>query len=248
MNNIIVFFPLGAGGNFVRNLITLDTRYEFLDDSEFYKDYPTTLSRYVFLQDYYSRAVDSGTWLEREWSTRTALHQRYFENNNIAYWNPRARVVYLIHGDGIEMQSILEDRRLSNFDKSSIALGNDSEAITETGLKSCTHVFITPSDIDLITQIYISKNAKLNQFAGNVAAAYEHNRLLQATLDEYRAACPIHINIESESLFRSADTLCKLMSLLDVQVPTEMIRKLHSLWLQSTKQLYYNTYIETLPL
>ncbi|NDH69523.1 MAG: hypothetical protein EBY22_16840, partial [Gammaproteobacteria bacterium] len=98
MNNIILYFPWGGGGNLVRNIISIDLRFEFLDDQWPDRDYPTANSRYEFLLSYYNRPVEPSTWLPREWGQRGKIQNRYYRDGKIAHWNPGKLLVYDAHG------------------------------------------------------------------------------------------------------------------------------------------------------
>ena len=258
MKNIIIFFPLGAGGNFVRNVMSLDTTFEFFDDSPFYIEYPTAEGRFEFLKKYYQTPVTPNTWLDREWTIRTGAQIRYFENNTIAYWNPHAKSIYLIHGEHEEMYNIYLDKKLSNFDKSGMKLGNDVERISPKGLQSCSNLFILPRDIELTSKIYASKNGKLNQFDQSIPVderfkmASNHNKRLLLSLEDYKTYITqrsdkcITIAVEDLLVESGADLLDDICYRMNVNVPAHMIRELHSLWLQSTRDLYYTSYGEEL--
>ena len=260
MNNIIIYFPLGAGGNLIRNIISLDTAFEFYDGSPFHREYVTTQERFDFTQKFYQESVTPDTWLDREWRIRTALHVRHYEENGIAHWNPDARSVYLIHGETAEMYNISINKQLTNFNRSAIEIGNAVESVTKKGLWSCYHLFVIPDNIDLFTKIYATKNGTLNQFnvANDVAARYHraemHNRNLNFKLLEFQKFIQNQSNrtitIRAEDLFveSGAEKLIKLLPNLGAKVPDNMITTIHSIWLQSTKQLYYNSYGEELKL
>ena len=260
MNNILIFFPLGAGGNLLKNIITLDTKFEFFDDSPFFKEYTTTESRFEFLRDFYKKPVTSESWLTREWSIRTASQVRYYENNTISYWNPDCKLVYLVHGELEEMYNILMDKKLTHYDKTGLMLGTTAQKESPKGLQSCIHVFLMPNNIDFITKIYACKNGSLNQFDQNKTAddrfklARSHNINLNNRLEDYRKF--IHnksnrcLDVVAEELFKDSgkDLLTDLMYRLNVNVPDEMIHEIHSTWLQSTRELYYTSYKEELTL
>ena len=52
INGVIVYFPWGAGGNFVKNIINIDTQFEFIDDNPNLVEYFTKESRYNWLVNY----------------------------------------------------------------------------------------------------------------------------------------------------------------------------------------------------
>lgn len=251
MNNIIVYFPLGAGGNFIRNIITLDTSVDFFDDSEFFVEYPDIKDRYSFLYRYYSTPVDSESWLKREWSIRTNLHVRYYENNNISFWNPNSRIVFLVHGQYDELYSILIDRKLRHYDRSAISQGLVQEQLSKNGLISSTHIFLIPREIDLFTKIYCSKNHVFNHLVEpNGVEQRQHevktlNRGMQQRLIEIQDYIKHRSNkilsYDAEDLFSNngSEMVIELTKRLSLNIDPDMIKSLHSIWLSSTRQLYF---------
>ena len=243
---------MGAGGNLIRNIISMDTRFEFLDDLEFTGVYPTAHSRFEFLERYYKKAVESTTWLTREWSTRSKFHSKYYLDNGIEYWNPDERLVYLIHGTYEEIYSILLDRPLKSYDRVQIADGTKPEIDSLWTVQDCQHVFLLPNSIENITDVYVSKNASLNQFdqASTVEARYAAalamnnactDRLYKLKDLLARRNKPI-INLTAEDLFVDSTIIKDLAAQLGLEIPAEYVDHIHTLWLQSTRALYYNTF------
>ena len=243
---------MGAGGNLIRNIISMDTQFEFLDDREFNGVYPTVDSRFEFLESYYTKSVESTTWLTREWSTRAKFHSKYYFDNGIEYWNPEERLVYLIHGTYEEIYTILLDRPLRHYDRAQIADGTKAESDSPWTVQDCQHVFLLPNSIETITDVYVSKNASLNQFDQTstvelrYAAALETNKTCTKRLYELRDLLdkrnkPI-INLKAEDLFTNSNLLNDLVAQLGLKIPTRYIDRIHTLWLQSTRTLYYNTF------
>ena len=252
--NIIIYFPLGGGGNLIRNIITLDTQFDFNDNQEFSGSYPTTESRFEFIKKYYKQPIDSTLWLHREWSIRSRYGNKYYNNNKIGYWNPDFKVAYLIHGEIEELYGILLDQNLPCYDRYRIENGTRPEELSPWTTQECFHIFMLPKDIDYVTDIYASKNYVLNQFDQNLGyqerkeTAKKYNRQLYQRLLEIKEFLLTHqqtvIDISVEEIFGAtgAFSIQQLFDKLSVNVPTEMIKEIHSIWLQSTKELYYNTY------
>lgn len=243
---------MGAGGNLIRNVISMDLRFEFLDDQQFNGVYPTVKSRFKFLESYYMKAVESTTWLTREWSTRAKFHVKYYLDNGIEYWNPDERLVYLIHGTYEEVYKILLDAPLKHYDRVQIADGTKTEMASPWSVQDCQHVFILPRSLEHITDVYVSKNASLNQFDQEssvefrYAAALETNKTCTKRLYDLKDLLvkrnkPI-INLTAEDLFVDSDSLNRLIAQLGLEIPREYIDRIHTLWLQSTQALYYNTF------
>jgi len=258
MNGVIVYFPWGAGGNLVRNLITIDTRFEFLDDQDPIGKYPTEDGRYNFLLDYYSKPMDPTTWLPREWSLRARFHARYYEGGNCVYWNPDSLLVYDVHGGGTEIDNILDSRPLKCYDRYRIDRGLRSEQLSNWALVECTHIFLLPSDIPQITKIYNSKNPTINQLENEGDLEYRQkeaeiinttmtNRLIglsQKLIDQHQTV----YKYDCIDLYKTPDIIYNIADNLSLSIKKEYINTIHSLWLQSTREVYYNYFNKELKL
>jgi len=260
MNNVILYFPMGSGGNSIRNILSLDTRFEFLDDNEFQLNYPTIDSRYKFLTDYYNIPVDSQNWLQREWSTRHRLGTQYYVDNKIEYWNSNEHTIYMVHGTLDELFNIEFDKQLRCYDRTKIESGEREEMLSPWTLQDCVHIFLLPKDIDKITKIYCSKNPVLNQF-GHIANLEARQRevgtLNRITLSRLTDCMEFLVKkdknvycYQAEELFKDtgAEIIVDMVSKLNLTIPAEYIQTLHSKWLTSTKTLYYNTFNKELTL
>ena len=151
LNSVIVYFPWGGAGNLGRNVINLDTRFEFIDDQQNAGHYPTQADRYNWLLGYYQRPMEPDLWLPREWSIRAKMHARYYDNSKITYWNPNYLLSYDVHGGQHEIDGILESTTLQCFDRMGIQEGRRQEQISSWTLRDCQHVFLIPKDIKTIT-------------------------------------------------------------------------------------------------
>ena len=251
---------MGAGGNIVRNILSLDTGFEFIDNEEFQLDYPTVNSRYKFLTDYYNIQVDSHSWLKREWDIRTRLSTQYYVNNSIEYWNTDKHTIYMVHGTTDELRNIELDKQLKCFDRTKIDNGEREEVLSPWTLQDCVHIFLLPANIDTITKIYYSKNPTLNQFdhindsTAKQKEADTLNRITQSRLTDcmeflVKKDKTVHC-YQAEDLFKDdgAEIIVDMVSKLNLTIPVEYIWALHSKWLTSTKTLYYNTFNKELNL
>jgi len=240
VNSVIVYFPWGAGGNLVRNIITLDTRFEFLDDQEFNGSYPLATDRYKWLKAYYQASVTPDTWLQREWSIRQKLYNRYYQGN-IQYWNPEYLIAYDCHGEDREVNTIKQNGYLDSYDQ------NMPTQQSAWRIQECQHIFLISNNVKLITDIYISKNPVLNQFDYidqfdvRTTRALETNNKLTANLKELlqTLGAPTYI---AEELYSGPNLLKDIVNQLQLDIPYSYINELHSIWLQSTREIYYNYY------
>jgi hypothetical protein len=250
MKGVIVHFPWGAAGNFVRNIITIDPRFDFFDDREFRGAYPTAGSRFVWFIEYYKRTMTPDQWLDREWSIRKRLHTCYYTNNCIQYWNPDSIVAYDCHGEQREVGEILKAKPLRCYDQHRIATGEREEHNSDWTLPQCDHVFLLPTNTNLISEIYNSKNPAINQLKGTLqekqsAALATINAMTSrlATLADTLDAEGQHtMRYNADALYTAAgaDIIYDIVMNLSLEVSRKQINALHSIWLQSTKEVYYN--------
>jgi hypothetical protein len=250
MKGVILYFPWGAAGNLVRNIITIDPRFDFFDDKEFRDSYPTATDRYNWLLEYYQRLMAPALWLQREWSIRQKLHTCYYTNNRIQFWNPDALVAYDCHGQEHEIDEILSNQQLRCYDRHRIATGERDEQLSTWHLQDCNHVFLLPSNTKLIAEIYNSKNPSLNQLNGSlqekqtaalVAINAMSNRL--SSLVDPLITNGSKVNIYTADTLYTAngyDIINDIVTNLHLEVTLHQIKTLHSIWLQSTKEVYYN--------
>ena len=243
VNNIIVCFPWGAGGNLIRNIITLDSRFEFCAE---------TTDRYKWLLDYYSTPVTSETWLQREWSIRQQFYNKYYRGG-IEYWNPQWLLAYDCHGTQTEIDAITKNNQLLCYDRYQIDRNLRSEEISHWRLQDCEFVFVIPQNIDAVTDIYHSKNPSLNQFTHVVEVerkrhALQTNKVLTKNLLALTSVVANKRIYDAESLLRSPNCILDIVAKLNLSISQEHIANIHSKWLQSTREIYYNYYNRELTL
>jgi hypothetical protein len=251
LNGVILYFPWGAGGNMVKNILSMDTMFEFIDDKPFTGEYPSMDSRYEFLKRYYSQSVNSETWLDREWTIRKTPHNKYFYMNGVGYWNPACKLIYDIHGTPEEIMSITLDQHLQCFDRAGIAEGRRQEEISPWTIQECDHVFLMADDIQHFTDIYASKNVDLDRthpkFNQQLLAeatrqnAYYDTRLRHLML-HLKSRDRNLLCYSAESLFRDNGYMVvdEIRQQLNLTIPLNYIQDIHAIWLQSTRDLYYN--------
>jgi hypothetical protein len=251
MNGVIVYFPWGAGGNLVKNILSLHTEFEFIDDQPFNGEYPGPVERYEFLKRYYSQEVTSETWLDREWAIRKTPHNKYFYMNGVGYWNPDCKLIYDIHGTPEEIMSITLDQTLKCFDRAGIEEGRRQEEISSWTIQECDHVFLLADNIQNFTDIYSSKNfdldhkhPKFNQ--GMLEEATRQNISydirLRHLMDHLQSRGRNVLSYSAEALFRDNgyETINDIAHKINLTIPLEYTQHIHAIWLQSTRDLYYN--------
>lgn len=245
---------MGAGGNLIANLVRLDTAFNFYDDSVFDADHWDQQARYEFLKAYYLQPVTSETWLKREWSIRAKHGNRFYVNNAISYWDPTARTVYLLHGSSDELNPVLLDQSLLCWDRVGVKSGRLTEHVSPWTLQECTHLFILPNNIDHITDIYGSKNYILDQYDQNNSQEYRrhqafahnrimYNRLLKTKDFLLKKNCRV-LTYTAEDLFKESgiNVINDMVSQLNLTINPEYLTEIHSIWLHSSQDLYYNHY------
>ena len=258
LNSVIVYFPWGGGGNFVKNIISLDTRFEFFDDHQFRGVYPTCLDRYNWMKNYYQRPMDPEQWLQREWSIRSAMHGQYYNNRVISYWNPDYLVAYDVHGEQHELDQLMGNPLLQCYDRYKIEHEGRSEQYSHWQVQDCHHVFLLTPNIKLITEIYNSKNPTLNQLEGDLLSRREAAEIINTTMSQRLATFKEHLKLNSKPVLEyCADKLygdtghniiLDIVKRLELDVPSEYVSDLHSIWLRSTRDVYrayFNKELET---
>lgn len=246
MDHMIVHFPMGAGGNFIKNIISLAPNYEMLNAT---REVVDEHDKAGFMSWYYSQPVTADTWLVREWEIRTGLYARYYVNNKITYWNPDRFIVYDTHG-------VSEDElahNLLHWDRYKVDTGIIKEQVSPWEAIDCIHICINVADIGLINKIYNSKNPLINQFntlptlQERIIAFSETNN---TSYNKVLALQNTHQTLQllAEDLLTSPDSTISLIKTLGLNIDVDLIASLHSQWLQSTKEVYYNYYKEHLPI
>ena len=237
VNNVVVCFPWGAGGNLIRNIINLDPQFEFCTDDA---------DRYKWLYDYYSTPVTSETWLQREWSIRQQFYNKYYRGG-ITYWNPDCLLAYDCHGTSTEIAAIEKNDHLLCYDRYKIDRNQRPDQVSTWRLPDCDYIFILPSNIDTITDIYHSKNPSLNQFSHTVEVerkkyALDKNIELTKNLQALADKLTNKNTYIAEDLFKSPNIIIDVTLKLKLNISVQQIENIHSKWLQSTREVYYNYY------
>ena len=248
---VIVYWPWGAGGNLVKNICTLDTAFDWFDQEPYRPSVPPSqIERYSFLLDYYNNTATPETWLDREWSVRTKYLAKYYNQSCIAYWDSEWITAYECHGAVEEIERILDPAPLQIYDRTRIGSGEITEQPSPWTLAQCRHVFLLPTDLHLITDIYQSKNPQLNQINPNGSPesrrrqAYTINRLMTARLQELAD----QLTDQGQQVYKyTADKLfaptgdrllCDIVEDLDLSVPLATVMAVHGAWLANTQQVY----------
>jgi len=255
---IILYFPWGGAGNLIKNIINMDTRFEFLDYNNPDGVYKTVESRYNFLLDYYTKPVAPSDWLPREWSIRSKFYNRYYVSGNSVYWNPDNLLTYDCHGGGTELENILSNNKLKHWNRYAVSAGLMQEQLSPWTLLDCTHIFLIPSDTQLITDIYYSKNPTINQFLDydNIADRKYQADLANAKLtndlvdhaEKLRSLNKVVYQYDSLDLYKGTTCIDKIVESLELVIPSAYYVRIHDIWLQSTKKIYYNHFNKELTL
>ena len=256
MKDVIIYFPWGAGGDFLKNVITVNPEFDFNDDKEFTDEInPSFESRYQFFLNYY-KPVLGEEWSHREWQIRKKFFGRYYEAGGIRYWNPWARTVFDCYGSPEELERILSNERLHCYDRTRINRGEIADEISDYTLKECKHVFLIPTNVRLITDIYCSKDPSLNQFSANISDdAKKHRALLINKFRTYRLkefAETLGGDVykySADQLYSNtgAELISTILDDLGIEMPVWIVNDLHQAWLDNTKQIYSAYYNKDLP-
>lgn len=259
VNNIIVYFPWGAGGNLIKNLCSIDYSFDFFDEHDFRLPDQSPQERFEFLIDYYYRPISDDEWLKREWAIRKKYSAKYHNNGTIQYWDPAYRTMYECHGLEEELAGILAPTPLRCFDRTRIDAGEIADTPSPWLLADCQHVFLLPDNIQLITDIYHSKNSRLEQLHPNTpdASKKKHlfllNRLMTLRLENFSKTledrgCEVY-KYCADTLFTDAGAqlINHIFQDTAVTVPEEYVTKIHSKWLQDTRDIYQQFHNRDLP-
>ena len=109
-----------------------------------------------------------------------------------------------------------------------------------------------------ITKIYNSKNPTINQLE---SVQDLHRRRQQAEINNVRM-CKRLNNLAAQlrmsdkqvyvydcaELYRNPNTIKDIVSSMELAVNHNYIDSIHSVWLQSTQQVYYNYFMTTFPI
>ena len=245
VKNIIVYFPWGAGGNFVQNVLSLAPGFQLLSETGEGVD-----DKKSFLLDYYSKDITPETWLRREWSTRIFFSNMYCENDVPTYWNPDFSLVYTVHGEIRNMELLQTDRYLMHWDRYRISSGEVADISSPCSTHDFTHVFMIPKDVALISNVYISKNPTLNQFSDieDLQARYADAHVVNNTqtsnltdLRQYLLENGKQVYDLIPDLLLTDDGYTVILTLikqLQLDIDGELVKQLHALWLSSTRECF----------
>ena len=223
IKNIVLHFPWGSGGNFIRNCLLLDDRYEFDHVGR------NSQERYRYLIDFYQQPTSMSNWLSNEWrGPRGYLYRTYYETPGvkIIHWSAKNNVVYINHCQDNELSSMMDNIFLD--------------------LK---HVFLIPSDCQLISEIYVSKNPKDDRHLSGTTVEKIANTtsyikylkqnqimLLEQLEKQNQTTCSYSVDrLFDENGFELVSDIAR--DLL-IHVPKSMVQNLHQLWINKTKFLY----------
>ena len=250
INNIIVYFPWGAGGNFVQNVLSLAPGFQLLSETG-----KNVVDKNNFLLEYYSQAVTPDTWLKREWSIRTYFGNRYCLGETPAYWNPDYSLVYTTHGEERNMSGLLKDTKLKHWDRYNVDAGNITEHVCPISTHDFTHIFMIPDSVEKITRVYNSKNPKVDQL--RLHDADEYLRLHQTMIINLNQSMNLYrlreelvkkdklvLNISPDQLLTDEGyvAIIELTNNLQLDIDKDIIKRLHNLWFESTKKCYTEFY------
>jgi len=256
---VILYSPWGAGGNLVRNIASLDMRYDFFDGGRVLQEYPTEVSRFHCMEQYYSNKVTNDTWSTREADLRKKFIGKYYERNLIAYWDSNNKTVYECHGDEEEINNILNGKSLDIYDRTRVNAGKLEENPSPWSLLDCHHVFLMPKNLKLITDLYHCKNPSTPLLHPNTSVSskkqqlYMLNRLMQLRLESLAKTLEAQgravYKYTADDLF--ADSGYNLINQIFIDtgicVTEHHVKSLHQIWLQDTRELYKNFYSRELP-
>lgn len=246
INNIIVYFPWGAGGNFVQNVLSLAPGFQLMSETG-----EDVIDKNKFLLDYYSQVVTPDTWLKREWSIRTYFTNSYCLDETPAYWNPNYSLVYTAHGEERSVPSLIQDAKLKHWDRYNVEAGNITEQICPVSTHDFTHVFMIPDSIEKINRVYLSKNPRVDQLRlsdsdqfltfhqtmiVNVNQSMNLYRLRAELVEKHKVV----LNISPDQLLTDEGyvAIIELTNNLQLDIDEDIIKRLHQLWFESTKKCY----------
>jgi hypothetical protein len=237
---------MGSGGNLVRNILSLAPNFELLGFDRMPVD-----NKSEFLIDFYKQDVSSDTWLSREWSIRQALYNRYYVGNIPAYYNPPYNLVYDNHGI---LQSTNLDNHLLHYDRYRVNKGMIEDKTSEFSLRDCAHVFVTYDNLDTLAKIYNSKNPSIDQYSHlSLDKEQRLQQFKEQNFDWYQNIIEIseivdRKELSGEVLFTDdgVDMIMSIIKSLDLSIDENKVHQIHTQWLQSTREIYYNYYKENL--
>lgn len=235
-DNVIVYSPWGGGGDLIRNIITLDPRFDYADDAPPTETPPVAEDRYKFFLDYYSSLPHRPI---------NRFYSRYYNNNAIAYWNPDSRVAYQCNGSIEEIDRIQSKLKLAHYDRSGIEAKRVNEQLSNGTLKECSHVFLIPKNLALINQAHCIANPALIQFSQEQPVDRRQkqatiiNKLRHDRLRDLATALPEAYKYTADELYTpmGSDLIEQIIQDINIDVPVKYIYSLHSQWLNLYKEL-----------
>lgn len=235
-DNVIVYSPWGGGSDLIRNIITLDPKFDYADTNPPAEFLPEPDERFKALVNYY-------TTLPHEPIRR--FYSRYYNNNAIAYWNPQLNTAYECNGSIEEIDKIQSRQQLGNYDLTGIAAKRVNEQLSDGPLLSCKHVFLIPTDIKRITSAYYLANPELTQFSQEQPLQRRQqqaliiNRLRNDRLKDLAAGIPSANKYTADTLYTSIgfELVEQIIQELDIDVPVKYIFALHSQWVKLYKDI-----------
>jgi hypothetical protein len=215
IKNIVLHFPWGAGGNFVRNCLLLDSRYEFDWEDR------TTEQRYQHLVEFYQWNYTQQNWLLKEWAgPRGWLYQKYYKEDHTFNYNTDQPVIFVSHGETALIESML----------------------TTTHLE---HVFLTASDPEFIAKTYVSKSPQADgHLRGTIPERVDSSVHHIKQFSKFVAPLVHSIDnprmYDANQLFENHGycTVLDIIHALDFKIESNLIEELHGIWNVQNKKLY----------
>ena len=217
VKNIALHFPWGAGGNFLRNCLLLDSRFEFDFENR------TTEQRYQYLLDFYQQEFDQENWLSLEWGgTRGWLYKKYYRKDNTVDCDTDQPVIFVSHGEDTLVSSLTSNQLIR-------------------------HILLSPSDPQFIAEMYVSKfpSTDSRQLNGpvfeRVHSTLDHIRRFLKTQEQLTLSCNNIKVYDANRLFdnNGYQVIADIAQSLSLQLPTDLVTHLHQLWNNQNKKLHY---------
>ena len=226
VKNVILHFPWGAGGNFIRNCLLLDCRYEFDWSNK------TLQQRYQYLVQFYQSVATQENWLNEEWhGPRGYLYSKYYKNQTIHFSNT-CPVIFVSHCEE-EVPSLVDHNSLSHVflnpsDKQFIAKIYVSKSPTTDG------------------HLRGSTNERIKQTLWHLGSFEENQIKLKEELIKKNTTTYTY---DVNKLFNDDGHLLiqTIAQHLSVEVPMNMGKNLHQLWNGQNKKLYNALFAQEKP-
>lgn len=249
VKNIIVYFPWGAGGNLLQNILSLAPGYQMISHTGDDVD-----DKESFLLDYYGKDITPETWLKREWSIRGYYSNRYYNFEVPGYWNPEFNLVYATHGENRMIGKLSDNRLLEHWDRYNVEQGNIPEQHCPETTHNLTHIFLIPDDYQLTANIYQSKNPDLSQLKEVTDPHLRKMEALQSIITQCKNLYKLEkklselgknvFHLRAEDLLTSSgvDSIMNLITKLGLDINASTVRQVHTLWLDSTRECFRTTH------